>query len=118
MDATVSEDLVNFVRRESGVSSAEEIVASTGIQRDLGVYGDDAVEFVLAYGAHFHVDVSHFLAADYFKGEGSDILGVLLAVFRLDSWLPANPKRKELTVGHLQRGIAAQRLDEQVIGGT
>ena len=116
MEAAVSKELVDFIRRECGISGMEAISARTGMQRDLGVYGDDAVEFLVAYGAHFHVDVTHFMAADYFDGEGSDILGVLLSILRLQAWLPANQTRKELTVGHLQRGIEAQRLDEQVLG--
>ena len=116
MDAVVSKELVDFIRRECGISEAVEISAQTGMQRDLGVYGDDAIEFLVAYGAHFHVDVTEFRAADYFGGEGWDILGVLLGLLRLGAWLPANQTRKELTVGHLLRGIEAKRLNEQAIG--
>ena len=74
------------------------------MQRDLGVYGDDAVEFLLAYGKAFQVDVRPFMAADYFDGEGPDVR----------AWFKPVRKRKELTVGHLQQGIAAGRLDEQI----
>ena len=75
------------------------------MQRDLGVYGDDAVEFLIAYGRAFQVDVSQFMTAEYFDGEGLDIL----------AWFKPAKKRKELTVGQLQQGIAAKRLDEQVL---
>jgi hypothetical protein len=53
------------------------------------------------------------MAADYFDGEGMDVLGGLLRAVGLAK----SRNRKELTVGHLQRGIAAKRLDEQVIAG-
>ena len=75
------------------------------MQRDLGVYGDDAVELLVAYGKYFQVDVSQFMAADYFDGEGPDVL----------AWFRPVRTRKELTVGQLQQGIAAGRLDEQVL---
>ena len=77
------------------------------MQRDFGIYGDDAVEFLLAYAAAFKVDVSRFMAADYFAGEGLDLL----------AWFKPIKKYKELTVLHLQQGIAAGRLDETVIRG-
>ena len=80
------------------------------MQRDLGVYGDDAIEFLVAYSDKFQVDVTNFMAADYFDGEGPDVLGFVLALF-----IPAKKQRKDLTVGHLQKGIIAKRLDEQVI---
>ena len=78
------------------------------MQRDLGIYGDDAVEFLLAYGTAFQVDISQFMAADYFDGEGMGML----------AWFGPVRKRKELTAGHLQQGIAAGRLDEQVLRAT
>jgi hypothetical protein len=107
MDALISTALIDFIRLECGIGQSEVITASTGMQRDLGVYGDNAVEFLVAYGKAFHVDVSQFMAADYFDGEGMDVL----------AWFKPVKERKELTVGHLQQGIAAKRLDEQVLCG-
>lgn len=50
----------------------------------------------------FSVDVTKFMAADYFKGDGIDILGL-------------EKSKRTLTVGHLEKGILACRLDEEVI---
>lgn len=108
MEPCLSTALIDFIRKQSGVGHAEAISAQTRLQDDLGVYGDDATDLLLAYAKTFHVDVSHFMAADYFDGEGLDVL----AWFR-----PVKPHRKDLTVGHLQRGIEAQRLDETIIHG-
>lgn len=109
----ISPLLVDFVQREcAAFSIPKEITADTGIQRDLGVYGDDAMEFLIAYAKTFRVDVTQFMAAEYFDGEGPDIVGFMASLFR-----PAKRSRRELTVGHLQKGIDAKRLDEQVIQG-
>lgn len=108
MESAVSPALVDFICKESAVGHAETITAQTRLQDDLGVYGDDATDLLLAYAKTFHVDVSCFMAADYFDGEGVDVL----AWFRL-----VKPRRKDLTVGHLQQGIDAQRLDEAIIQG-
>ena len=107
MGTCLSTALVDFLRLRCGVAPSVAITASTGIQRDLGVYGDDAVEFLVAYGKLFQVDISQFMAADYFDGEGLDVL----------AWFKHPKKRKELTAGHLQQGIAAGRLDEQLLRG-
>ena len=112
MNASVSIRLVEFIRHECAIPIEEEINANTRMYSDLGVYGDDAVELLVAYAKTFDVDVTHFMAADYFKGEGADILGFMLSLFK-----PAEQAQKELTVGHLQKGIEAKRLDEQVIQG-
>ena len=77
------------------------------MQRDLGVYSDDAVEFLMAYSKAFQVDLSQFMAADYVDGEGMNVLG----------WLKPAKKRKELTVGHPRQSIATKRLDEQLLRG-
>ena len=112
MDASISLELIAFIRRVWPWSAAMEISVSTGMQRDLGIYGDDAMEFLVMYSDTFHVDINDFPSSYYFDGERPDVMGFLLGLFQ-----PAKPPRKELTVGHLQRGIQAKRLDEQVIQG-
>jgi len=54
------------------------------------------------------VDVTKFMAADYFDGEGDPILPAVIRI-------PTGKKNKILTVGHLEKGILAGRLDEEVI---
>jgi acyl carrier protein len=81
------------------------------LEDDLGVSGDDAVEFIAAFGKEFNVDVSHFMAADYFEPEG-DI--ILLSILRFLTGRKKQSK-KILTVGHLEKAIVAGRLDEDVI---
>ena len=94
-----------FTEEEAGRSSAD-ITESTCLERDLGIYGDDAVEYIIAFGKAFKVDVSRFMAADYFSGEGFSFASFFSKEKRI---------KKELTVAHLIKAIKAGRLDEEVI---
>lgn len=102
--------LKTFVIKQSAVDD-EIISTATQIENDLGVTGNDAVEFIVAYGKAFNVDVSKFMAADYFEGEGDKILQAIIR------FLSGRKKktRKVLTVGNLEKGIHAGRLDEEII---
>lgn len=77
---------------------------TTKIEYDLGITGDDAIEFMIAYGKEFNVDVSNFMAANYFEPEGMNWLLPKSAI-----------SKKELTLGDLEKGIIAGRLDEEII---
>lgn len=102
--------LKDFVIKQSCVND-EEITLETTLGDDLGVSGDDAVEFIIAFGKEFNVDVSHFKAANYFEPEGDVILPSVLR------FLTGKKKqsRKTLTVGHLEKAIVAGKLDDEVI---
>lgn len=84
------------------------LTKSTKIQSDLGIYGDDATEFIIAYSDRFHVDVSNFMAADYFSDEGGVKMPFGLSKFFRSS-------RKDLTLGDLEKGVLAGKLDEEII---
>jgi hypothetical protein len=104
--------LKDFVIRQAGIGEDEELITrDTQIEDDLGVTGGDAVDFMLAYGNTFKVDLTKFMAADYFGAERNVILSELLR------WFTRNRKRerKVLTVGHLEKGILKGYLDEEVI---
>jgi acyl carrier protein len=58
----MNDRLVEFVIKQSAVID-EQINPDTRIETDLGVSGDDAIEFILEYGKAFNVDVSRFMAA-------------------------------------------------------
>lgn len=103
-------ELKDFIIEQIGVDS-DEVTDTALIEDDLGVYGDDAIDFIISYGKRFNVDVSKFMAADYFSAEGDTVLPLLIRLF---TGKP-EPKRKGLTVGHLEKGIIAGRLDEEII---
>ena len=99
----ISNELKQFIVQQS--KAHQDITASTELQDDLSIYGDDATEFLIEYSVFFKVDVSKFMAADYFDSEGFDLFGLF----------KKRRSRKKLTVLHLQRGIDAGKLDEATI---
>ena len=106
------EKLKKFIVEQAGVFE-NDVTPNTRLYDDLGKYGDDAVELLVNYGKTFNVDVSKFMAADYFKSEGDinpvDILSKLFTGKISSSGL------KVLTVGDLENGILAGKLDNEVI---
>lgn len=87
------------------------IKRETSLEGDLKITGDDADEFLIAFGKEFNVDVNKFPIGDYFGDEGDPLLPAIIRLFK------GNDKRekKTLTVGHLEKAIIAGRLDEEVI---
>lgn len=110
----MSDDIFNrlkaFVVKEAAVEE-EEVTADASLENDLGVHGDDAVEFIVAFGKEFNVDVSSFMAAEYFSPEGDVILPAIIRLFTGKK----KAKQKDLTIRHLEKAITAGRLDEEVI---
>jgi len=63
------EEIQEFILNERG-KYRFELQEHHSLQSDLGIYGMDAVEFILNFGNNFGVDVSSFEAEKYFKPEG------------------------------------------------
>lgn len=89
----------------------KEIKIETSLECDLNITGDDADEFLVAFGKEFNVDVSKFPIGDYFGDEGDPILPMIIRFLTNKKKI----ERKMLTVGHLEKAIIAGRLDEEVI---
>jgi hypothetical protein len=89
----------------------DTVSSATKIEKDLMLTGDDAIEFIVDYGKYFKIDVSRFMAADYFDGEGHDFFGDIARLFSRKN----ESDEKILTVGDLEKGIIAGKLDESVI---
>lgn len=106
MNNEIFSKLKSFVVKQAAVEE-DEVTAEAQIEDDLGITGDDAVDFIIAYGKAFNVDVSKFMAADYFGSEG----GLRLSIFFGNN----KRQRKTLIVKHLEKGILAGRLDEEII---
>ena len=102
--------LKKFIANQAAVNEYE-VTPDARLYDDLGIYGDDAFELLIAYGKKFDVDLSKFMAADYFRGEGDVILPAIIRFFLNRP----KPKYKTLTVSHLEKGIIAGKLDETII---
>lgn len=79
-----------------------ELTSDTLLQKDLGIYGDDAPEFIEQFAQLFDIDTSEFDYTNYFTGEG----GVFTP------WLVPNHDfgKKPLTLGNLEAAIASKKL--------
>lgn len=110
MNVDLFSELQEFVVKKGGVDY-DEVNRDAKIEEDLGIYGDDAIEFLKEYGEKFSVDISQFKAADYFSPEGDIILPALIRILTGKK----KKKTKYLTIEHLQKGILAGKLDEDVI---
>jgi hypothetical protein len=97
------EKLKLFTIKEAFLTK-EKLTRDTKLYEDLGITGDDAIEFILAYSKYFQVDVVNFMAADYFEDEGRSTL------FRKGT------NKKIITLGDLEKGIIAGKLNEEIIG--
>lgn len=87
---------------------------TTCLEKDLGMSGDDAYEFLVEFGKTFDVDISTFEMGKYFYPEGDAILpGIIRAFTGKD-----NPKQKELTLGDLEKAAIMGRLGEDEINNS
>lgn len=73
----MNEELRDFINELSAVRK-DKVVPEARLVKDLRIDGDDGVELIVAYSKKFYVDVSNFMAADYFNPEGDPILSFLI----------------------------------------
>jgi len=110
MNDEIFNRLKAFVVKKAAVED-EEVTRDARIENDLGLHGDDAVEFIVAFSKEFNIDVSQFMAAEYFSPEGDVILPAIIRLFTGKK----KTKQKDLTIKHLEKAVIAGRLDEDVI---
>ncbi len=83
-----------------------ELTVNTLLQKDLGIYGDDAIEFIERFGQAFQVDVSEFDYTKYFAGEGGIYTPWLTNLLHIDDDFGKAP----LTLGHLIMAVEKGKL--------
>jgi acyl carrier protein len=110
MNEELFNKLKSFIANQAGVEY-DDVIPEAKLEDDLGITGDDAVDLLLAYSKTFNVDVTKFMAADYFDGEGDKILAALIRILTGKKKV----KNKVLTVEDLGKGILAGKLDDTVI---
>ncbi|QNK64968.1 DUF1493 family protein [Pedobacter sp. PAMC26386] len=52
-----------------------------GLQKDLGIFGDDSVDLLIAFSEKFKVDVNAFPISTYFDPEGDQITKFVTNLF-------------------------------------
>ena len=104
MPAGPSQRLIDFTAKMAGVDQAR-LTGTTRLCEDLGMEGDDGVEFLTAFGLEFGVDMAACDPADYFGPEAAWPLSELILLLTDRTRL----RYISLTLGDLE-GIAASGI--------
>ncbi len=105
----LTDELIDFVLKESYIPNYK-LTPNACLIHDLGMVGDDGIEFMIAYGKKFNVDLSGFMADKYFEAEGLQFINSFLEKIGL-----RKSKLKHLLIKDLQKGISVGYLNETVI---
>lgn len=99
-------DLIRFTVDFSGADDID-YNENTDIEKDVGITGDDAADYLVEFGKRYNVDLSNFNFDDHFDPEGYDILG---EIWRFLFNRKNNSNKKPLTIGDLLNAIASGKL--------
>jgi hypothetical protein len=81
-DISLEENVLTFVRHRWPLPRRHNLSLETRITQDLGMDGDDAVEFFKDFGGKFNVDFAdlHLRWEQHFAPEGSGSLGAVVVL--------------------------------------
>ncbi|HNP22636.1 MAG TPA: DUF1493 family protein [Panacibacter sp.] len=111
------DELLNAIKeftQEQAGRYPKDVKESSCLEKHLGIYGDDAMEYIIAFGKKFNVDVSKFMATEYFSAEGFDIIGAGARLFTGKKSI----KKKDLLILHLIKAIKAGKLNQEIINNS
>ncbi|MBW1657933.1 DUF1493 family protein [Flavobacterium quisquiliarum] len=94
--------LYQFLKEETG-KTITDTSPNWKIEKDLGIYGDEAEEFITRFSNKFNVDISDFDFVAYFNSE-TDVISLLI------SRLFYKKEKKELTINDLREAIKKGKL--------
>jgi acyl carrier protein len=83
------------------------LTSETELMKDLKIWGDDATDFILAFGKAFNVDLSKMHLDKYFPPEGNPILSTIIRLLMLKK----APVYLSLTLGDLEEAVKTGRLE-------
>jgi len=102
-------DLVDFIAKETGFSNKTKLSRQTTLNRDIGLDGDDADEFMAAYFKQFEVEYGNYDWSRYFGEEGFNPIGILIDVVR------RKPALKPLTLGMLELAVTMGKWHTEIL---
>ncbi|AJY07061.1 DUF1493 family protein [Burkholderia vietnamiensis] len=115
MESDVWERLETFAREELGrplFGGRLDLLPTSRLEEDLGLTGEDAVEFIDKWAETFSVQVRDFPYRRYFRPEGQEMLSGFLGLF---SKRYRRPAVVPLTLGMLAEAMQYGRWDTSVI---
>jgi len=83
------------------------LTRETELRKGLKLWGDDAVEFVSAFGKEFNVDLSSLDLNKYFPPEGDRILPAIIRMVMFKK----KPEYSSLTLGDLEKAVKIGKLE-------
>jgi len=105
----INKELISFIPT-FWLKKGKILNRSIRIEEDLGIYGDDAADFMDDYRRKFNVDISNFNFRKYFSEEFNFLGWIYFKLFP-----SSKQKIKTLTVGDLEKGIKYGKLDDEII---
>jgi len=81
----MKDEVIKFVSEVTAVN-VDQITLDTAVNFDLGVDGDDGVEFLEEYSKRFNVDLTS-MSDIYFGPEASPVLLIILWPYYLVRWM-------------------------------
>lgn len=99
----VNLELYHFISQMTDCEISE-LDDTLRLEEDLGLYGDEAVDFMQKYAEKFNVDISLFPFYEYFSPEMDKISSFLKKM------VIGLKKNKTLTISDLKKGIIEKKL--------
>jgi hypothetical protein len=84
----------------------------TTLEKDLGITGDDADEFMDAFFTHFNINYSNFQISKYFYGEGFDLFNIAGFIRKLLGKKPLSSPKFDITLYDLMKSIESGKWIE------
>lgn len=104
MNENIFEKLKNYII-DLMLINPKKITKDTEVEKDLGITGDDAIDFIEEFSTFFNVDISSFEYNKYFRPEG---IGLSWALGLTDK----KPNdRKKITLEDLTNSIEKGKLE-------
>jgi hypothetical protein len=110
MENDIFKKIVRFVEEERWKYTFE-LKRSTKLDEELTINGDDAKDFIRAFGRKFNIDVANFIAVTQFEEDGEVIIPSAVR------FLTGKKKLDfaEMTLGHLEKAVIKGKLDETIL---
>jgi acyl carrier protein len=105
----IIEEIKQFIIRNDW-GKTKKLTLNTSVEKDMGLSGLDAVDFIRDYSKEFNVDITTFDYSKYFYAEGGlDLLNPILNLFK-NKEDQVNIRPERLTIQHLAEGILNKKL--------
>ncbi len=110
MNNEIFEKIKSFIEEERWKYTFT-LERTTLLDEDLSINGDDAKDFIRAFGRKFNTDVANFIAVTQFETDCDVIIPGMVRFL-------AGKKKiifKEIKIGDLERAVIAGKLDETIL---